>query len=244
MKKIFFALTSLVLCLSSCSSDTKSYAELVDSEKSYISRFLGMEGINVIEMDDERLSSITKSVLSDSVPPSRLIRKGQWYTFSDGYFKRLYFRINNWGKAGDAYIAYRDSLDNGLQPKVVRRFKDAKFRTGSYAEVRYDSLYSLTDEVNIHKDLPSDNLAPYEYEIVMNWSESYYAMPSYGMYYNSNKAYECTSGGLAFPLRFLWYGGEASLIVPFSLVSSDLSSYYFTLYYGKVTYTNPSFLPE
>lgn len=242
MKKIFSALATVVLLATSC-SDTRTYADLVNDEEKYIGRFLSMENIRATSITDETLNNWTNSVLKDSVPPSKFIEKGHWYTLSEGNFKRLYFRINEWGPSGDAYIAYRDSLERGLDPKVVRNFRDGKFRQGSYAVVRYDSLFNVDSKVDINKDVPSDNYAPFDYEIVMNWSEQYYATSYYGMY-GSGKNFECTSGGLGFPLRFLWYGGQVSLIVPFSLVSQQYSSYYFTLYYGKVTYTNPESLPE
>lgn len=214
--------------MAACTSTGKTYAELVDDEESYISRFMGMENIKSINIDEDDIADWTKKVLTDSVHPSKLLKLNQWYTVTEGDCKRLSFKIKSWG--------------NDSQHE--KSFFQDKFNTGSFALVRYDSMYVLSDSVNIEKQRPLDNMDPYNYEIIMNWNTTYYQNTYYSAYYSSNKDYECTSGGLGFPLRFLWYSGKVSLIVPFSLVSTEFQSYYYTLYYGDVIYKQPTYIPE
>lgn len=225
---IYIMCVALAAQLISCSNSTKTYAELVEDENSYIDRFMGMEGINTINIDEDDISDWTRKVLVDSVHPSKLIQLNQWYSITDGDCKRLSFMIKSWGNDKD----------------YQKNFFKNKIKSGSFALVRYDSLYQLTDTVNIHNNLPVDNLDPYDYELIMNWTTSYYLSQYYSSYYGTGSQYECTSGGVGFPVRFLWYGGRVSLIVPFSLVSLSMQNYYYTLYYGDVEYKYPQYIPE
>lgn len=234
MKKLFYSLLATILLATasiSC-SDTQTYADLVSDEESAINHFLNDQHISTIRLNDEELSNWTKAVLNDSVNPAEYIKLGQWYEITEGDFKRLCFRINSWG---DDY----QSVVNHQSP-----FYEDKFVRGSYSMVRYDSLYHMTDSLDITTETPFNNYEPYDYKMIFNWSESYYANTYYSYYYSAGSSYECTSGGLGFPLRFLWDGGEASLIVPFSLVPSEYANYYYTLYYGRVKYTKPTYIPE
>lgn len=239
----------LMGALTAC-SDTQTYADLVSDEESHIDHLITTEDIQYISINEETMKDWTDAVLDDSISPATLMKLGQWYTITEGDFKRLYFKINKWGTGYDRWTrwtAYKDSLKSNLNPKVRPdsvSFYNQKIVDGSYVMLRYDSLYLMTDTLDIRKETPAHNLDPYEYQLVYGWNESYYASTYYSYYYGSSSTYACTSGGLAFPLRFLWYDSEVSLIVPFSLVSSDLSSYYYTLYYGKVKYTKPNYLPE
>lgn len=229
LNTLLYALVALAMTtLVGCSSTGKTYAELVDDEESYISRFMGMENINSINIDEDDVADLTKKVLNDSVHPGKLLKLNQWYTITEGDCKRLSFKIKSWGN---------DS-------KHDKNFFQDKFNTGSFALVRYDSLYQLNDSVDINRQMPLDNLDPYDYELIMNWNTSYYQSTYYSSYYSTNKQYECTSGGLGFPLRFLWYNGRVSLIVPFSLVSTQYQNYYYTLYYGDVLYKEPTYIPD
>lgn len=229
LNTLLYILGAVVLTsLAACTSTGKTYAELVDDEESYISRFMGMEKINAINIDEDDVADLTKKVLTDSVHPSKLLKLNQWYTITEGDCKRLSFKIKSWGN--DA--------------KAEKTFYKDKFNTGSFALVRYDSMFQLTDTLDINKQRPLDNLNPYDYELIMNWNTTYYQSTYYSSYYSTNKSYECTSGGVGFPLRFLWYNGRASLIVPFSLVSTSYQSYYYTLYYGDVVYKEPTYIPE
>lgn len=232
MKKLSFKIASLLLLLltaASCSKSTESYADLVDNEEGYINDFKKKANItSVIEIDEDVLSSWTSKILNDSIEPSSLVNKDQWYMVSEGDFKRLYFRIK----------------DFGTRPKDAASFYKNKITTGSYVLVRYEDCYLLNDFKEFDKRKAGDNLGPYNYQMIYNWNPSYYASTYYAAYYGASKEDECTSGGLGFPVRFMWYGGEAELIVPFSLVSTDLSSGYYTLYYGTVRYTKPTYIPQ
>lgn len=234
MKKLFYTvLATLLLTVASVScSDTQTYADLVADEEHAIDYFLGQQNIKPIRVSDEEISTWTKSVLNDSVSPSEYFQLGQWYEVTEGDFKRLCFRINNWGEDFEEVMTKK------------KPFYEDKFVNGSYSVVRYDSLYRMTDSLDIENETPLDNYTPYDYEMIYNWSEYYYATMYYSYSYSAGSNYECTSGGLGFPLRFLWDGGEVSLIVPFSLVSSEYASYYYTLYYGRVKYTKPTYIPE
>lgn len=234
MKKLFYTvLATLLLTVASVScSDTQTYADLVADEEHAIDYFLGQQNIKPIRVSDEEISTWTKSVLNDSVSPSEYFQLGQWYEVTEGDFKRLCFRINNWGEDFEEVMTKK------------KPFYEDKFVNGSYSVVRYDSLYRMTDSLDIENETPLDNYTPYAYEMIYNWSEYYYATMYYSYSYSAGSNYECTSGGLGFPLRFLWDGGEVSLIVPFSLVSSEYASYYYTLYYGRVKYTKPTYIPE
>ena len=234
MKKLFYTvLATLLLTVASVScSDTQTYADLVADEEHAIDYFLGQQNIKTIRVSDEEISTWTKSVLNDSVSPSEYFQLGQWYEVTEGDFKRLCFRINNWGEDFEEVMTKK------------KPFYEDKFVNGSYSVVRYDSLYRMTDSLDIENETPLDNYTPYDYEMIYNWSEYYYATMYYSYSYSAGSNYECTSGGLGFPLRFLWDGGEVSLIVPFSLVSSEYASYYYTLYYGRVKYTKPTYIPE
>lgn len=251
MKKIFyFIATALVIIAYSACSDTETYADLVADEESYIDHLITAEGFNVRSINEETMKDWTNQVLKDSVNPATLFELNQWYTVTEGYFKRLCFKVNKWGTGYDRWQrweAYKDSLQQNLQPKVKPdsvSFYNNKVVSGSYVLIRYDSLYLMSDTLDIHEETPANNLPPYNYELIYGWNESYYATSTYSYYYGSSSSYACTSGGIAFPLRFLWYDSEVSLIVPFSLVPSDYSSYYYTLYYGKVKYSKPNYLPE
>lgn len=234
MKKLFYTvLATLLLAVASVScSNTQTYADLVADEEHAIDYFLGQQNIKTIRVSDEEISTWTKSVLNDSVSPSEYFQLGQWYEVTEGDFKRLCFCINKWGEDFEEVMTKKKS------------FYEDKFVKGSYSVVRYDSLYRMTDSLDIANEMPINNYTPYEYEMIYNWSEYYYANMYYSYSYSAGSSYECTSGGLGFPLRFLWDGGEVSLIVPFSLVSSEYASYYYTLYYGKVKYTKPTYIPE
>lgn len=251
MNKILYILAAILLIASyTACNDTQTYADLVNNEEDCIDHLLTVEGFDVISINEETMKSWTKQVLTDSVSPATLIQKDQWYTITEGDFKRLYFRVNKWGAGLERYerwSAYQDSLRNNLSPKArpdSASFYDDKIMNGSYVLVRYDSLFLMSDTLDIHSQTPVNNLDPYSYQLIYGWSEYYYASMYYSSYYGSSSSYACTSGGLAFPVRFLWYDSEVSLIVPFSLVPSDYSSYYYTLYYGKVKYTKPNYLPE
>lgn len=252
MNKILYFLSTLALLagLMSCRESTRSYADLVSIEENSINYLLDKENYSVKNIDEETVNDWTKKVLNDSIDPAELIQLGQWYNVTEGYFKRLCFRINSWGENHDRWLAwkaYKDSLQNHLQPSVKPdsiSFYNQKITNGSYILVRYDSLFNMTDSLDIHKDIPASNLSPYDYQIIYGWNEYYYATQYYQYNYGSASTYTCTSGGLAFAPRFLWYGSEVSLIVPFSLVSTDLTSYYYTLYYGRVKYSKPNYLPE
>lgn len=246
----FIAALAILSGIASCSEDTRSYADLVKSEEQSIDYLIAKENFKVRNIDEETVNDWTKKVLQDSIDPASLMELGQWYNISEGYFKRLCFRINSWGDNRDRWLrwkAYEDSVAQGQSPKVRPdsvSFYTQKMQSGSYVLIRYDSLYNMTDSLDIHKDIPATNLDPYSYQIIYGWNEYYYATNYYQYSYGSSSTYACTSGGLAFAPRFLWYGAEVSLIVPFSLVQSDLSSYYYTLYYGKVRYSKPNYLPE
>ncbi len=233
MKKSLFFATCLI-CIgswfASCQK-TETYAELVEDEKGYIENWIkgnpyDIDFGHIISKDEDWVAEVTDKILNDSIHPSELgIELGQWYKITEGNFKRLYFKINSWG--------HDDSSKK-------------KFTSGKNVLVRYDSLYLLNnfDYDDISKNVRGNNLDPNSFLICYSWNPSYYANSYYSMYYGSGSIYECTSGGLAFPIRFLWEGGEASIVCPFSLVESSYSSYYYTLYYGSITYKKPTYLQQ
>lgn len=252
MNKIFYFLCAFAIlaALSSCTEDQTSYADLVKTEENHIDYLLNREGFKTRNIDEETLKDWTNKVLKDSIDPAEFMDLGQWYQITEGSFKRLCFRINKWGDGRQRWLkwqAYQDSINHNMRPSVRPdsvSFYSQKMVSGSYVQVRYDSLFMITDTLDIHTALPTNNLEPYDYQLIYGWNEYYYASYYYSYNFGSTSSYTCTSGGLGFAPRFLWYGAEVSLIVPFSLVSQDLSSYYYTLYYGKVRYTKPNYLPE
>lgn len=251
MKKFLYTLFVLLFAAvyASC-SDTQTYADLVNNEENSINYLVTTENMNVISINEETMENWTDYVLKDSISPAEYIQLGQWYTVTEGYFKRLYFRINDWGTGfhrWQAWKAYNDSIADHLSPSVKPdsvSFYDNKIVNGSYVLVRYDSLFLMTDSLDIHSDTPADNLNPYSYKIIFGWNPAYYATTYYSYSMGSSSSYACTSGGLAFPLRYLWYDSSVSLIVPFSITESEYSSYYYTFYYGNVKYSKPNYLPE
>lgn len=230
MKKLSLytlALLLTVLTAASC-SDAESYADLVNKEEDVIKDFMAYADIDPIEIDEDILDSWTNKVLKDSIDPASLVKKDQWYMVNEGDFKRLYFRIKDFGDRQSGASFYKN-----------------KINTGSYVLVRYEDCYLLNNFDGFDEKKAVDNLSPYNYQMIYNWNSSYYATTYYAYQYGSSTSQNtCTSGGLAFPVRFMWFGGEAELIVPFSLVSSELASNYYTLYYGTVRYTKPSYIPE
>ena len=222
-----YAITILLMLItaSSC-SDTKSYADLVNDEEGYIEGFKEYAGIDAIEIDEDELNSWTTKVLKDSIDPSTLVKKDQWYMVTEGNFKRLYFRIKDFGVRQEGSF-----------------FKN-KISTGSNVLIRFENAYVLNSFKSFEKSMALDNLSPYNYLIINNWNVNYYATQYYSYQYGSSSSEACTSGGQAFPVRFMWYGGEAELIVPFSLVPSDMSNSYITMYYGKIKYTKPTYIPN
>lgn len=213
-----------VVALTAC-SDSETYADLVDTEKSSIKNFINSQSISAQGVDDDWISEKTKAAVTNGEDPRTLLELNHWYTVTDGDFKRLYFKIKSWGNVQE------DDLTAN------------RITTGSNALVRYDSCYNLASFEDFDTDR-GNNLDPNSYEIIYSWNTSYYVSSYYATYYGTGSSYECTSAGLAFPLRFLWYGGEVALIVPFSLGSSTDQSYYLTCYYGQVRYTRPQYLPE
>jgi len=230
MKKLSlnaFAFLLMLISAVSCSS-TESYADLVEKEEDHIDYFKDYYHVDAIEVDDDVIDDWTDKVLEDSIDPGTLIVKDQWYQITEGNFKRLYFRIKDFGDRTAGAPFYKN-----------------KITTGSYVLVRYEDCYLLNDDFEgFDEKKAANNLSPYSYQMIFNWNSSYYASSYYGSYYGSGSSTECTSGGLGFPVRFMWFGGEAELIVPFTLVSSEYTSYYYTLYYGKVRYTKPTYIPE
>lgn len=249
MKRIFLILIAAIACLCSC-KDTQSYADLVDAEKTSINKWIdrnpyGIEFDKVITHDEAWLKDVTKKVLHDSIAPSEFIELGQWYTFSNGDFKRYYFRINSWGENTKLQGKGGSFYDNKITSDEYKK-PNGKTYASSNVMVRYDSLLCISefDYSNPSSNALGNNLDPNSYSLIYSWRTNYYSNNYYGMYYSTNSSYECTSGGLAFPCRFLWFGGEASMIVPFSLVPSEFNSYYYTLWYGKVSYTKPNYMPQ
>jgi len=246
-KSILIAACLIFVCswLASCSK-TETYAELVEQEKGYIDDWIkgNPYDINfghIISKDEEWLDEITEAILEDSIHPSKYIELGQWYKITEGNFKRLYFKINSWGRDG------LDSIENPSQEQVLTAMRNTKkIYSGKNVLVRYDSLYLLSnfDYDDLDENVKGGNLEPNSFMICYNWNPSYYATSYYSYQYSTGSSYECTSGGIGFPIRFLWEGGEASIICPFSLVESTYSSYYYTLYYGSIKYTKPNYLPQ
>ncbi|MCR5394712.1 MAG: DUF4827 domain-containing protein [Bacteroidales bacterium] len=251
---LFAGALALTLSYTSC-SDTQTYADLVATEKEAISTWItvdpqGANFGNIISKDEDWLDDITEDVLEDDMHPEQCgLELGQWYRITEGDFKRLYFRINSWGNEG----AEMDSLRaNGITPTdeqyATAMQSKKKFNSTSNHDVliRYDHMWMMTnyDYEDEDENIEYDNLDANSYVICYNWNPSYYASTYYSTYYSTGSSYECTSGGLAFPIRFLWEGGNASIICPFSLVESALSSYYYTLYYGEIEYTKSTYLPQ
>ena len=146
----------------------------------------------------------------------------------DDYIPSYKTRVNNWGNE------YPD----------MRSKK--KFYENENVLVRFQNLLNLSDYnySEPEKNLSLDNLDPNSYEVCYSWNRNYYCYQGYAYTYGTGSSYECTSGGMGFPIRFLWQGGDASVIVPFGLVPMTYASYYYTLYYGTVRYTKPNYLPE
>ena len=186
MKKLLYTLSVLLFAAvyASC-SDTQTYADLVNNEENCINYLVTTENLDVISTTDETLENWTNYVPKDSISPADYIQLGQWYTVTEGYFKRLYFRINDWGTGfhrWQAWKAYNDSIANHLSPSVKPdsvSFYDNKIVNGSYVLVRYDSLFLMTDSLDIHSDTPADNLNPYSYKIIFGWNPAYYATTYY-----------------------------------------------------------------
>ena len=152
MKKLLYTLFVLlfVAVYASC-SDTQTYADLVNNEENSINYLVTTENLDVISINEETMENWTNYVLKDSISPADYIQLGQWYTVTEGYFKRLYFRINDWGTGfhrWQAWKAYNDSIADHLSPSVKPdsvSFYDNKIVNGSYVLVRYDSLFLMTD---------------------------------------------------------------------------------------------------
>ncbi len=252
MKKLLsIALLAAFACvwISSC-SDTETYADLVDKEKSNISHWIKhcpyTDFGHIVNKNEDWVDWTTDSILSDSLHPSQVgIKLNQWYCITEGNFKRLYFCIHNFGNDGLDSLRQAGIEPTAEQYRTAMRNKK-KFYAGKNVLVRYDSLYLLNDYDydSISANSKGDNLDPISYSICYNWNASYYSTSTYSYYYSTSSSYECTSGGLAYPVRYLWEGGEASIICPFSLVESTYSSYYYTLYYGVIRYTKPNYLPQ
>ena len=251
MRKIFLLAISLIAAgcwICSCSS-TETYAELVEDEKQSISEWIkgnpyDIEFGHIINKDEEWVEDVADYILEDSIHPAHYIELGQWYKITEGNFKRLYFRINSFGDGLDSLRAKGAEISDEQERAAMRNHK--KFFAGKNVLVRYDSLYLISDfdYDDLDENSKGDNLDPNSFMICYNWNRYYYYNSYYSYQYSNGSSYECTSGGIGFPVRFLWEGGNASIICPFSLVESTYSSYYYTLYYGTITYTKPNYLPQ
>jgi len=252
MKKFIFlsvCLTCLGCWFASCSK-TETYAELVEDEKTYINNWIksnpyDIEFGHIISKDEDWLNDVTEKILEDSIHPSNFIQLGQWYKITEGNFKRLYFKVNSWGNDGLDDVWASNGTPTREQELTAMR-KKKKFFSGKNVLVRYDSLYLLSsfDYEDLDNNSRGNNLDPNSFMICYNWTPYYYATQYYAYQYSSGSSYECTSGGLGFAPRFLWEGGEASIICPFSLVETTYSSYYYTIYYGQIKYSKPNYLPQ
>ena len=184
MKKFLFVILSFLSCslavssLSSC-SDTKSYADYVKDEENYIQRWIDYNQFEIAgKFDEEQLDKMADKVLEDSIRPDEFIELGKWYQVSEGDFKRLMFRVNDWGKG----------------------FPDMKSKNKFYEDenvlVRYDSLFCISeyDYTEGAKNISGDNLEPNSYQICYNWRRNYYSNTYYSYSYSTGSSYECTSG--------------------------------------------------
>lgn len=245
MKKLLLAISAIIFpCLWYACSDTQSYADLVKEEEQYIDQWINnnpysIDFGHISTKNESWLNEVNEGILEDSIHPSKYIELGKWYTFDETNFKRLYFCILDWGEDGVTDYNDEEQLKQAMRSKK-------KFRTSQNALVRYDSLFLLTD---FDYDDPEDNakgsnLDPNSYLIIYNWNTNYYSTAYYKNYYSTGSSYECTSGGLGFPVRFLWEGGHAAIICPFSLVETTYQSYYYTFYYGNIEYKRPTYLPQ
>lgn len=246
MKKLFLAIGAILIPALWCAcSDTRSYADLVKSEEFYINQWIKGNPYDIdfghIQTKGESwIKETNEAIFTDSIHPSKFIELGKWYTFNETDFKRLYFCVLDWGEDGVSDYSDEEQLRQAMRSKK-------KFRPSQNAMVRYDSLFLLTDfdyDLDKNEQTKGDNLDPNSYLIIYNWNTNYYASTYYGNYYSTGSNYECTSGGLGFPVRFLWEGGRAAIICPFSLCETTYQSYYYTFYYGNIQYKRPTFLPQ
>ena len=252
MKNILLLACSITLACSwtSC-KDQESYADLVAKEKESISTWISVDPKeanfgSISTKDEEWVNNITEYVLTDSLHPEQCgLELNKWYGITEGDFKRLYFCIRSWGKDGLDTLRAKGITPTDEQYMEAMRNKK-KFYTGKDVLVRYDDLYVLNeyDYDDEEKNTKLDNQDPNSYLICYKWNSYYYANSSYAYYYGWNNNYECTSGGVAFPIRFLWEGATASIICPFSLVESTFSNGYYTMYYGSIEYKKPNYLPQ
>ena len=247
-----------ILCIGSClllacswmaCSKTETYAELVANEKDAINTWISKDPIDVgfghiSSKNEEWVKNVASDILVDSLHPEQCgVELGKWYRITEGDFKRLYFRINSWGNDGLNELREKGIEPTDEQYKTAMRNKK-KFYTGKNILVRYDQQYIISeyDYDEGATNVSGDNGKTVDYLICYSWNSSYYSNSYYGNYYGANANDECTSGGIAFPARFLWEGGNASIICPFSLVEATYSGYYYTFYYGDIEYTKPNFL--
>lgn len=245
MKKLLLAISAiLATTLWIACSDTQSYAELVADEESYIDQWIknnpyGIEFGHITTKNESWINEVNEAVLEDSIHPSKYVELGKWYTFDETNYKRLYFCILDWGEDGVTDYNDEEQLKEAMRSKK-------KFRKSQNAMVRYDSLFLLTgfDYDDVEDNAKGDNLDPNSFLIIYNWNTSYYSSTYYANYYSTGSSYECTSGGVAFPVRFLWEGGRAAIICPFSLCETTYQSYYYTFYYGNIQYKRPTYLPQ
>lgn len=252
MKNILLFACSITLACSwtSC-KDTETYADLVAKEKESINTWISEDPlnanfVNISSKDEEWVTDITDEVLTDSLHPEQCgLELEKWYRISEGDFKRLYFCIHSWGHDGLDTLRAKGITPTDEQYLTAMR-NNKKFYTGKDVLVRYDDLYVISeyDYKDKESNTKFDNLDPNSFLICYKWNPYYYSTSSYSYYYAWNSSYECTSGGVGFPVRFLWEGGNVSIICPFSLVESTFSSYYYTMYYGSIEYKKPNYLPQ
>ena len=169
MKKKILAITTIVAAIvcTSC-NDTKSYAEYVSDERHYIQEWIDYNDIVVADkFDEEQINDMAEAILVDSVCPSEFIELGKWYQITDGYYKRMLFRINSWG---NEYPDMRSSK---------------KFFENENVLVRYQNLLNLSDYnyIEPEKNIALDNLDPNSYEVCYSWNRNYYCYQGYAYSY-------------------------------------------------------------
>ena len=249
MKKILYIGGCLLLACSWVACDkTESYAELVANEKEAISTWISRDPLktdfgHISSKNEEWVKNVAEDILVDSLHPEQCgIELGKWYRITEGDFKRLYFRINDWGNDG-----LNDLREKGITPTdeqyltAMRNRK--KFYVGKNVLVRYDDQYIISeyDYDDAANNVGRNNLDPVDWLKCYSWNTGYYATNYYSYYASSKASDECTSGGIAFPIRFLWDDGNASIICPFSLAESSFAGYYYTFYYGDIKYNRPNY---
>lgn len=222
MKKYLRFLLPLFLFPIFCAScdDTKTYAELLEEEKEYISEFIASRGYSIIS--------------ENGFDPTRKMADNEFVLFSSS---GLYMHIDSLGEGPTLYHIL-DSLtdrNSGYRMQITVRFLEYSLSLGDTVVTNF---YTNASPEQFYY---ARGTSTSSYSL----SNTYY---TYGSFFSSDDQTETSTlmrtyygtavpGGWLVPLQYVGDGGRVKIIVPSDLghtsAQANVLPYYYEIYYNR-----------